>query len=73
MLAKKKRLPSDILLLAIAALPVTIVSRSHNARRKAEAVRRIGRRDPDDVELLALALHFGMPIWSMTGTSKNSM
>jgi predicted nucleic acid-binding protein len=63
-LAKKKRLPSDILLLAMAALPVTVVSRSQYAKREAEAARRIGRRDPDDVELLALALHFEIPIWS---------
>ena len=29
-----------------------------------EASRRIGPRDPDDVDLLALALHFEIPIWS---------
>ena len=29
-----------------------------------EAKRRIGRRDPDDVEILALSLHFAVPIWS---------
>jgi len=63
-LAKKKHLPSDILLLAAAALPVTVVSRSQYAKNVAEAEKRIGRRDPDDVELLALALHFQIPIWS---------
>jgi predicted nucleic acid-binding protein len=30
----------------------------------AEAKRRIGRRDPDDVEILALALHFDLAVWS---------
>ena len=63
-LAKKKHPPSDILLLAAAALPVTVVSRSQYAKNVAEAEKRIGRRDPDDVELLALALHFQIPIWS---------
>ncbi len=29
-----------------------------------EATRRIGSRDPDDVDLLALALALGIPIWS---------
>jgi predicted nucleic acid-binding protein len=29
-----------------------------------EARRRIGKRDPDDVELLALAIALGIPIWS---------
>lgn len=28
------------------------------------AKRAIGRRDPDDVDLLALALTFGVPVWS---------
>ncbi len=28
----------------------------------AKARRRIGKRDPDDVELLALALHFQVPL-----------
>ncbi len=30
----------------------------------AKAHKRIGWRDPDDVELLALALHFKVPLWS---------
>jgi predicted nucleic acid-binding protein len=30
----------------------------------AEARRRIGHRDPDDVEILALAIHFQIPVWS---------
>jgi predicted nucleic acid-binding protein len=63
-LARQKRLPSDILLLAMAALPVTIVDRAQYAKSIAEATKRIGRRDPDDIELLALALHLQIPIWS---------
>jgi len=63
-LARKKRMPSDILLLALAALPVTLVKRDQYAKNMAEAKRRIGPRDPDDVDLLALALHLQIPIWS---------
>jgi predicted nucleic acid-binding protein len=63
-LAKKKRLPSDIVLLSLAALPVTIIGRSQYAKRMSEAARRIEARDPDDVDLLALALHLKIPAWS---------
>jgi len=63
-LAKTKRLPADILLLALAALPVTLVNRNPYNKTLAKATRRIGPRDPDDVDLLALALHLQIPIWS---------
>jgi predicted nucleic acid-binding protein len=63
-LARKKRLRADIVLLAVAALPVTILSRSHYAGDLPEAMRLIGHRDPEDVELLALALHLQVPLWS---------
>jgi predicted nucleic acid-binding protein len=64
LLAGKKRLSADLVLLAVATLPVTVVDSSVYARSVPEARRRIGRRDPDDVDILALALHFGLPIWS---------
>ena len=63
-LAKKRRLPADLLLLAVASLPVTIVERQAYARSVSEAKRRIGRRDPDDVDILALAIQFQIPVWS---------
>lgn len=63
-LARKKGLPLDVLLLALAALPVTVVDRPAYASRIAEASRRIGKRDPDDVDVLALALHLGAAVWS---------
>jgi len=63
-LAKKRRLPADILLLALAAMPVTIVERSDYAKHLPEAWNRIAQRDPDDAELLALALHLDVPVWS---------
>ena len=63
-LAKKKRLPADLLLLAVASLPVTIIEREAYADSISEAHRRIGRRDPDDVDILALAIQFRVPLWS---------
>jgi predicted nucleic acid-binding protein len=63
-LAKKKRLELDTLLLAYAALPVTIVERSEYQQKLPTARRRIGKRDPDDVDVLALALMLNLPVWS---------
>jgi len=63
-LARKKRLPADLLLLAVASLPVTVVDQQVYRASIDEAKRRIGRRDPDDVEILALAIHFHIPVWS---------
>lgn len=54
----------DVVLLAVASLPVTLVDRRVYETSIPEAKRRIGRRDPDDVEILALALHAGVPVWS---------
>ncbi len=63
-LAVKKRLSLDIVLMAVATLPVKVVQREVYEKSIPEARRRIGRRDPDDVELLALALHTRAPVWS---------
>lgn len=63
-LAQKRRLPLDTVLLAAATLPVTVVEREEYADRITEATKRLGSRDPDDVELLALALHLGLAVWS---------
>lgn len=63
-LAAKKRLPQDTVMLAVASLPVCVVGRAVFEKRIPEARGRIGRRDPDDVALLALALHTSAPVWS---------
>ena len=63
-LARKKRLPPDILLLAVAAMPVTVVEPSQYASSLPQARKLIARRDPDDVEVLALTLHLELPLWS---------
>jgi predicted nucleic acid-binding protein len=63
-LAKKRNLPADILLLAMATLPVTVLQLGAYERSLSEARRRIGRRDPDDVEILALAIQLRILLWS---------
>ena len=54
-LAKKKRLRLDTLLLTLAALPVTVVEPSEYEHQLTEAERRMGKRDPDDVDVLSAA------------------
>lgn len=63
-LARKKRLGLELVLMAVAALPVAIVPREQHKDALPSARRKIAKRDPDDVELLALALHLGWPLWS---------
>jgi predicted nucleic acid-binding protein len=63
-LGRKKKLAPETLMLAVASLPVSIVAREVYAGEMAKARKRIEKRDPDDVELLALALHFRVPLWS---------
>ena len=63
-LARKVGLPLQTVLLAIATLPVRVIQREDYARSLPEARRRIGRRDPDDVDVLALALHLEAGVWS---------
>lgn len=64
LLARKKRLAEDVVLLAVAALPVSIIGLAAYADAIPEAQRRIVQRDPDDVDLLALAISFKTPVWS---------
>jgi predicted nucleic acid-binding protein len=63
-LGQKKKLAPQTLMLAVASLPVSIVASEIYARSIAKARRTIGKRDPDDVGLLALALHFKIPLWT---------
>jgi predicted nucleic acid-binding protein len=63
-LAKKKRLSLEALLLAIAALPVTVVEQGVYSPSLPQARKLIASRDPDDVGILALALHMNLPLWS---------
>lgn len=63
-LARKKRLREDLVILAVATLPVSVMERKIYASQIAEATRRIGQRDPDDIPILALALTLKIPLWS---------
>jgi len=63
-LAKRKRLQLDTLLVTLAALPVAVVDRSEYEDHLPEARRRIGQRDPDDVDVLALAIALELAVWS---------
>jgi predicted nucleic acid-binding protein len=69
-LARRKRLPIDVVFTAVVTLPVEVVGRTAYAGRLKEAERRIGKRDPDDVEPPALALHLGVPYGPTTTTSR---
>lgn len=63
-LARKKRLDLDALLLACAAFPVTVVERLDYQRKLATARRRLGERDPDDVDVPRPCAHLNLPVWS---------
>jgi predicted nucleic acid-binding protein len=63
-LAQERRLSPDTVLLAVAALPVTIVETRIYEPFVAEARRLILARDPEDVDVLALALYLNVPLWS---------
>lgn len=64
LLARKKGLAEDLVLLAVGTLPVTITEQTIYKAAIPEASKRIGKRDPDDVELLALAMALNVPVWS---------
>ncbi len=49
---------------ALELLPLTPYTRQSYRKSVPEAVDRIGWRDPKDVDVLALALHRGIPLWS---------
>ena len=48
----------------MSALPVRVVDPAEYKDQVAEAGRRIGARDPDDVDVLALALQLKLPVWT---------
>lgn len=64
LLAEKVSVPEEILRLTVELLPLTICGKAFYQGRLAEAEKRIGGRDPKDVDLLALALKLRCPIWS---------
>lgn len=71
-LARKKRLALDVLLLAVATLPVQVVEREAYAKAIPRARRLIEQRDPEDIDILALALHLKIPLWSNDDDFRNT-
>jgi predicted nucleic acid-binding protein len=63
-LAQKLGTGQAFLEYALTLLPLRIHPVRRYARAVREARRRIERRDPTDVDVLALALHLGVPLWS---------
>jgi predicted nucleic acid-binding protein len=63
-LGRKRRLSADTMMLAVAALPVSLIEPAEYKGKMARARLLLRDRDPDDVELLALALHLQVPLWS---------
>lgn len=63
-LADKAGVALDIALGALRLLPITSYRRGFYQAKVAQARDLIGGRDPDDVDLLALALKVGSPIWT---------
>jgi len=71
-LAQKRRLAVDVVLLAAATLPVSTVPKATYVRSLPEARKRIGSRDRDDVDLLALAIQLEIPVWSNDNDFENT-
>ena len=63
-LAHKADVPLEVALGALRLLPITSYRCSFYGAMTAQARELIGRRDPDDVDLLALALELKSPIWT---------
>lgn len=63
-LAHKAQLAEEILLLDLAYLPLRVYAESFYQPHLHLAEQRMGKRDPKDVHLLALALRLKAPIWS---------
>ena len=63
-LAARKGLRLERMERALHAVPIRIVPSDEFASSRDEAARRIAQRDPEDVDLLALAMHLGLTIWT---------
>lgn len=63
-LAEKAEVPLEVALGALRLLPIKAFPPSFYHSKWVQARKLIGKRDPDDVELLALALKLKSPIWT---------
>jgi len=64
LLGRKKKLAAETMMMTVAALPVSIAAPEVYEKAIDEARGRIEWRDPGDVEILALAIHLKIPLWS---------
>jgi len=60
----KRGIPAEDIYLSLATLPLFVCDEDFYKEKLNEAKSLIGKRDPDDVPLLALALKLRCPIWS---------
>jgi predicted nucleic acid-binding protein len=63
-MAARYGLPPELLEAQLGLLALRVAREDAYARKLKEAHRRIGKRDPDDADLLALALTLRLPVWS---------
>ena len=63
-LAARKGLRLERMERALQAVPIKIIPAEQFAARREEAERRMAQRDPEDVDLLALAMHLALTIWT---------
>ena len=64
LLGERRGLDASLLLAALSVMPVDWQAPEAYEPMRAEAERRIARRDPDDWPTVALALTRSLPIWS---------
>ena len=63
-LAARKGLSLERMESSLHAVPIEVLVEGMYAPQRDEAERRMAQRDPEDVDLLALALHLGVTIWT---------
>lgn len=62
--AKRYGIGLDLLYTTLQALPLEVLPVAFYAHKLSEAAELIGKRNPKDVDLAALALFLGVPVWS---------
>lgn len=63
-LAARKGLRLERMERSLHAVPIQVLAEEVYAPHREEAERRMAQRDPEDVDLLALALHLEVTIWT---------
>lgn len=63
-LASRKNLRLEKMERSLHAVPIEVFAEELYAHHRPEAERRMAHRDPEDVDLLALAIHLDVTIWT---------